>query len=103
MKSFGQARLKYRTKPAQAKLDAEARDKGKAKLADEREIALEEDPYGLHTAAEQEVALEEDPYGLHTAAEQKKGYGAIRIGKSGCDMKRRRLWHFQHQITMNRA
>jgi hypothetical protein len=52
MKSFNLARLKYRVKLAQVKLDFEVRDKGKAIAAKKEETA-----------------------------------GAIRIGKSGCDMK----------------
>jgi hypothetical protein len=70
MKSFHQARLKYRVKLAQARLDSEARDKGKAKVADEKE-----------------VAQEENPYGLYTGTQKGRSYGAIRIGKSVSDVK----------------
>lgn len=48
IKSFCQARLKYRVKLAQARLDSEIRDKGKVKVVDEKDIAQEEDRYGLH-------------------------------------------------------
>jgi hypothetical protein len=48
-KCFNLARVKYRVTLAQAKLDSAARDKGKAKAANEKEVAQEENPYGLHT------------------------------------------------------
>jgi len=74
MKSFHQARLKYRVKLAQARLDSEARDKGKAKVE-------------AKVADEKEVAQEENPYGLYTGTQKGRSYGAIRIGKSVSDVK----------------
>ena len=48
MKRLGAARLAYRVKLAQAKLDSEHQVKGKAKLADEKDASSEQDCFGLH-------------------------------------------------------
>jgi GTPase SAR1 family protein len=48
MYSFRKARLEYRVKLAQAKLDSEVSIKGRAKVADEKDGAPEQDHFALH-------------------------------------------------------
>jgi hypothetical protein len=48
MKNLDIARLKYRTKLLQAKLDSEVSVKGKTKVADEKDITPQQDPFALH-------------------------------------------------------
>jgi GTPase SAR1 family protein len=48
METFRLQRYEHRLKLAQAKLDSEVPVKGKAKVADEKDIASEQDPFRLH-------------------------------------------------------
>lgn len=48
MKRLGAARLAYRVRLAQAKLDSEASVKGKTKVVDEKDVLSEQDRFGLH-------------------------------------------------------
>jgi hypothetical protein len=48
MKRLGAARLAYRVRLAQAKLDSEVSVKGKTKIADEKDVLSEQDRFGLH-------------------------------------------------------
>jgi len=48
MKRLVAARLAYRVRLAQAKLDSEVSGRGKTKAADEKDVLSEQDRFGLH-------------------------------------------------------
>src|SRR5207248_9632121 len=48
MKRLVAARLAYRVRLAQAKLDSEVSARGKTKVADEKDVLSEQDRFGLH-------------------------------------------------------